>query len=324
MKPLVSILMPVYNAGSYLRPALQSVLDQTYENLELVVIDDGSTDGCIELVRDLLRDERVQLIQRPNGGKPAALNQAMRTMRGDYFAIQDADDLCAPERVAKQVAALEANPDVAGVFVGCDLILGEKRMAPQFAAKTRAECRKDIEAMRMPGHDPTVMFRTSMAGEFAFEESLPGCEGFDHILRVGEQFPLLVLGECLYSYRINPGSVTRSNGERIGRMVGRVKSRAAERRGTHSSAEDTGAVLRKGGHRGAEHGVVSHFLESVVNLKQAGRLGEALLTAGQCLRLHATDPYYYKPLVFCLIPLGALENYRRWKQNHRHQQPVTA
>jgi glycosyltransferase involved in cell wall biosynthesis len=308
--PLVSVLIPVYNAGPFLRPSLESVLRQSYTNLEIILIDDGSTDGCVDFVSDI-GDARVRVLRQANQGKPVALNRALDNLHGDFYAIQDADDLSHPKRLERQVGCLLKHPEVAGVFTGHDVIINGRRMAPRFAGKGAEACRVDVEEMRMPGHDPTVMYRVSDVIGIRFEPSLPGCEGFDHLLRVGEQFPLMVLGECLYSYRINTNSVTRKQSNRINELVGKVQQRAAERRGRTRALRpyDTQSSRQ---HRSIEHGVVSHFIESVMDLKRAAQLGLAFETSLRCLSMHPLDPLYYKPLLFALSPIVAINRYRRW------------
>src|SRR4051812_12561094 len=88
--PLVTIIMCVYNAGEYLRPALLSVLAQTYKEIDVVVVDDGSTDGCFEHIDDLLGDSRVRVYHQENATRPVALNRALELARGEFYAIQDA------------------------------------------------------------------------------------------------------------------------------------------------------------------------------------------------------------------------------------------
>lgn len=123
--PLVSVLIPTYNAGDYLRPAVISIINQTYRSLEIIVIDDGSTDNSINSIEDI-QDHRLQILRKENGGKPSALNLALGMIKGQFWMIQDADDLSYPERVEKQINALQDNPDLAAVFIGTDLIFKEK------------------------------------------------------------------------------------------------------------------------------------------------------------------------------------------------------
>jgi len=127
--PLVSVFIPVYNAGEYLRPALESIINQTYQHLEIIIINDGSTDGCMSRIANI-EDPRIIIIDQNNMGKANALNNAMKIMRGEYWLIQDADDLSYPQRVEKQVAFLEDNSDCAAVYVGNDILLNGKQFAP--------------------------------------------------------------------------------------------------------------------------------------------------------------------------------------------------
>jgi glycosyltransferase involved in cell wall biosynthesis len=307
--PTVSVLIPVYNAGKYLRPSVESVLSQSHKALDIIIIDDGSTDRCLETLSDL-NDSRVRIISQANRGKPAALNVALPLIRGEYFAIHDADDLSYPFRIEKQVAFLQKHKEIAGVLSGCDVIINDRRLAPQFSEKSVDECRKDIQCMRMPGHDPTIMYRTEMVREIPFETSLPGCEGFDHILRVGELYPLFRLGECLYSYRMNPNSVTWTQAQRISEMVEKVRMRALERRGIAHSASASG---KRNGLRVKEEGIITHFIESVLDFKRSGAFGDAVKVALECARLRRKDFLYYKPLLFSLIPAECIDIYRAAK-----------
>jgi Glycosyl transferase family 2 len=112
MPPLVTVLMAVHNGEPFVRQSLQSVLAQTYNEFELLVIDDASTDTTPEIVRRL-GDNRVRLIRNErNLGQVPSLNRGLREAQGEYVARLDADDICLSERLARQVAVLESNPAV--------------------------------------------------------------------------------------------------------------------------------------------------------------------------------------------------------------------
>src|SRR5688500_3733490 len=113
----VSVIMPVYNGERFLRDAVDSILRQTYRNFELIVVDDGSTDGTSQVLdryQDQDRRVRVHRHER-NGGIVAARNQGCRLAQGRFIAVMDADDISIPERLARQIAFLEANPDIVAV-----------------------------------------------------------------------------------------------------------------------------------------------------------------------------------------------------------------
>ncbi len=99
MEPgLVSVMMPAYNAERYIRPAMESLLAQTYSRWELIVVNDGSKDATAAIARSF-DDPRIRVIDQPNGGEASARNTALRTMRGEFVAFLDADDAYLPEHL---------------------------------------------------------------------------------------------------------------------------------------------------------------------------------------------------------------------------------
>jgi glycosyltransferase involved in cell wall biosynthesis len=114
MTPRVSIIVPAYNAAAYLPYAIDSVLAQTYQDWEIVIVDDGSTDNTravVDAYRSRLRD-RLQYIFQPNRGVSAARNHGIRAARGEFIALLDADDVWLPQRLELGVNALDADPAV--------------------------------------------------------------------------------------------------------------------------------------------------------------------------------------------------------------------
>lgn len=317
----VTVIVPAYNAGPYLREAVASALNQTHDDLDLIVVDDGSTDGSVQSVEEL-DDARLRIIRQANAGKSVAMNRALDEAQGQYYCILDADDTMHPERVARQLAALEANSDVAAVFCGHELLMGGRRLAPRLRAKSREDCRKDIEAMRMPAHDPTGMYRMSMVRDIRYEPALRIGQGLDYVLRVGEQWPMLVLEDCLYTYRVLNTSATRANVEQRRAAVHAVKCRAAERRQIDLKlSPQTGAKVTN---QDRDNGLSTHFMESVTDLKRLDRRPEAIETALVCARLHPLDPEYWKPFAISVLPAWALRMLGRTRGGARKRAPSTA
>ena len=310
--PLASLLIPVHDARPFVRAAVESALAQTWPALEVLVVDDGSTDGSLAAL-DGLDDPRLVVLRQENAGKSVALNRALEVARGEFFAVLDADDLCHPERVARQVALLRAEPDVAAAFCGYDLLVGGRRLAPRARDLDRAACAAAIERMAMPGHDPTALFRRALVDDLAFDPELRVGQGLDFVLRAGERSPLLVLGECLYSYRVHFGSNTRRGVERRLAYLARVFAKACERRGLPPErVEEQLAPLRAlGGNRLRDNNLAAHFMESALDLRRSGRAAEALRTGLACARLHPFDPHYHKALLYSLLPLALVAKLRR-------------
>jgi glycosyltransferase involved in cell wall biosynthesis len=313
--PLVSIVTCVYNAGEYLRPSILSIVNQTYRNLDIVIVDDGSTDGCLDSITDLLDDKRIRVFRQENATRPVALNRALALVQGEFYAIQDADDVSNPTRIQKQLAVMLSRPDLAAVFCGYWLLVNGKSIAPLFASKGEAECKADIDAFRIPAHDATGLFRLSMIRDMRYDSSLPYVEALDYLLRIGESHPMVVLGDCLYGYRMHQNSLTQSDPDRRERMVIKMLERAGERRGqSYTWAFPQG---RRSKFRSAnsllDNDIASVFVVSVLSQRQTNRRWSAINTGLQCARLHPFDPYYYKALVYALVPTRLLRFIRSAK-----------
>lgn len=324
-QPLVTVVMPVFNAGEYLRPAVLSVLGQTWSNWELIIIDDGSTDGCMATIADLA-DSRIQRFRQENAGKPAAMNRALARAKGEFWAILDADDIGYPRRLELQAHCLIDNPDVAGVFCGYDVILDGVSQAPVLKEKSREECAKDISQTLMPGHDPTAMYRRSMTAGFDYAEDLPIVEGFDFILRLGEARRFLAIKDVLYGYRIHFSSVTRRDPGRRNRMVVEVLRRVTARRGLPEAwLADIATGIGKGP-QDHDNGMLGHFTISVADQVLAGHRLGSLRTGLRCWRLRPLHLAYAKPLLYALFPRWLMRAYRRARarQQERRWAELTA
>src|SRR5690348_7082970 len=113
----VTVLMPVYNSEKYIWAAIHSVINQTWNDFELLIVNDGSTDGTQEIIKSFA-DDRIVLINQENGGVAKALNKGLMHAKGDYIARFDADDICFPDRLEEQVNFLDKHEDY--VVVGSD------------------------------------------------------------------------------------------------------------------------------------------------------------------------------------------------------------
>lgn len=115
--PAITVLMPAYNAAHYIGEAIASVLQQTFTDFELLIVNDGSTDDTLEII-DTFRDERIVVINQPNRGVADALNTGLLHARAPYIARFDADDICYPYRLEKQIRFLQDNPEY--ILVGSE------------------------------------------------------------------------------------------------------------------------------------------------------------------------------------------------------------
>ena len=125
--PLVSVLLPVYNAEPYLAAALESILKQDYRRLEIIAIDDGSRDRSLEIMRRYQQaDDRITIVSRENRGLIATLNEGLTLAKGDLIARMDADDISYPWRLSRQVSLFQRQPELALCGSGIDTLLGDR------------------------------------------------------------------------------------------------------------------------------------------------------------------------------------------------------
>ncbi|KKC27176.1 glycosyltransferase family 2 protein [Sphingomonas sp. SRS2] len=210
--PLVSIILPVFNAEKWLPSCVGSLLRQNYQHIEIVAIDDGSTDASAAILADLAaRDTRLRVISRPNRGLVATLNEALPLCRGDLIARMDSDDIAYPDRIGEQVRAFLADPQLA--LSGCryDVIYGRDRV--HRVDGLRCSTADDLAVMAryftMLLH-PTVMFRRSVIGEaeLRYDDNYPHAEDFDLFRRIARQHRTMITDRPLLAYRVHVESVS--------------------------------------------------------------------------------------------------------------------
>jgi glycosyltransferase involved in cell wall biosynthesis len=202
--------MPVLNAGAYLRPAIESVLAQRGPTLELVVVDDGSTDGSLELAESF-RDPRIVVVRNERrDGLAAALNLGLRRASGEFAARLDADDVARPERLARQVDFLRRHPRVALVGSQARLIDGSGAVIGAVERCCQEPTIRWYSVVDNPFIHSSVMFRRRdvLDGMGGYDESLRLCEDWDLWGRVLERHSACNLDEALVDYRFSLGSIT--------------------------------------------------------------------------------------------------------------------
>lgn len=204
-KPLVSVIMPVYNGEKYLEAAVRSVLESDYSELELLVVDDGSRDGSVEILQKFA-DHRLRLITNErNLGVAASLNRAIELSRGSFVARMDADDLCLRDRFSKQVEYLIRKPSV-GILGGqARSFSGEPRF-PKMPLSHEMIYAWSLFAC--PMIHPTVMWRREL--DLRYTEYPPTAEDYDLWVRCLRKTRLENLNTALIWYRQDFGVKKKS------------------------------------------------------------------------------------------------------------------
>jgi glycosyltransferase involved in cell wall biosynthesis len=222
MNPRVTVLMPAYNAGKYIAAAVGSVLDQTFSDFELLIVDDGSSDDTVSILLGF-SDPRIRIIRQEQGGVATALNTGLSHARGIYICRFDADDICFPHRLARQVHFLDGHPTYLVVGSDAEYISedGEHLFHFHCAGHTHKEI-SDRLYMNCPFIHSAVMYR---------KEAIIRAGGYSPLAHNFEDYLLWVnlasagkcfnLDEALIRVRINPASATideRWRGRRFSRL----------------------------------------------------------------------------------------------------------
>jgi GT2 family glycosyltransferase len=211
--PLVSVALPVYNGEKYLAEALDSILAQTFTNFEFIIVDDGSTDNSLFILREYeQKDSRIRLISRENRNVAATLNEIMFLARGKWFARMDQDDIALPQRFERQLAWLEAT--------GADITSSWIRRFGT-SDKRIIKLRQTDEAIKMemlfcsPFAHPSVIVRTSMIKELMYDEIRWEAEDYDLWERAAEAgWKMTNIPEVLLYYRMHPEQISSKKANR--------------------------------------------------------------------------------------------------------------
>lgn len=201
--PLVSVILPIYNAGAYLRPAIDSILAQTLQDFELILVDDCSTDSSLAVARSYETDPRViVLANAQNKGRSFSDNLGADHARGRYIAKMDADDIALPHRLQTQLEFMEKNPTVGltSCFMKC---FGETSILYEYPIS--ADAVRAFILFNMPVANPTAFFRRSLLSEhgLCYDDTIQDTFGEDYefIARVAQVVPIVNQPEILLHYR---------------------------------------------------------------------------------------------------------------------------
>ena len=195
--PYVSVIIPVFNGAKYLRQAIESALAQTYEAIEVVVIDDGSTDGTGEMVKRSFSS--VRYCFQENAGTGAARNRGIAMAQGSFFAFLDADDIWLKDKLTIQMASFHNNPET-------EIVFGHVKQfhSPELdeTTKSKIHCPDEV----MPGFLPCTMLikRDSFFHVGLFETSWQVGQDVSWIMRAKEQgLPMIMLPDLVYKRRLH-------------------------------------------------------------------------------------------------------------------------
>jgi len=251
----VSVVIPVYGVQQYIAATVQSVLDQTYQNLEVILVDDGSPDRSVEICKTFT-DPRIRIIRQKNQGVSAARNTGIHNATGDYIAFLDGDDLWVPEKIAKHVEHLERSPEVGISFSYSAFINGEGEPLGIYQTAKTQDITPGYVLCRNPiGNGSTPVIRREVLAAIRHEEV--GADGqvhpvyFDRTIHNMEDvecwlrmaalthWKLEGIPEALTLYRIHANGHSAKIDKQVAaleRVIEKVRGYAPEVIATHGNA----------------------------------------------------------------------------------------
>jgi len=214
--PLVSVVTASYNMEQYVCKAVDSVLGQDYPNIEIIVVNDGSTDDTRDRLAIYDNDDRVTVIHQQNLGQTVAKNKGLAAARGEYVGFCDADNIWLPEKLTRQVPLLQSRPKVGVVYGNIALIDGDGKPLPH--PKTKRYSGRITAKLLV---DNFVTFNTTLVSRHlleevgGFDEDLRMAIDYDLWLRISLDHEFLYLDQPLVEYRIWGGQMSHRTGERM-------------------------------------------------------------------------------------------------------------
>ena len=215
---LVSVIVPAFNAEQTINETLLSVRNQTHRNLDIIVVDDGSTDRTYQISSDHAQvDSRIRVIQHPNGGVAAARNRGIEEARADLIAPIDADDLWRPAKIARQLRAKRAAGDEVALVYTWSAFIDEdsKVIEGEATASFAGDVLLPLVYGNFVGNGSTALMCKSILKELGgYDSSLrarqaQGCEDWSLFIRIAERAHFAVVPDYLTGYRQAPNAMSR-------------------------------------------------------------------------------------------------------------------
>jgi glycosyltransferase involved in cell wall biosynthesis len=245
--PKVSVIVPAYNSGDLVRRAIESACAQTYEDYEVIVVDDGSTDDTWDAIQRAAEARpKVRAIRAAHAGLAAARNRAIAEMRGEWIALLDADDVWLPEKLQRCMDYLGEHPEFSIVYTPMDPVLADGRRMKGHSKACHSGPLTEKLFHSIFIHDPAAVFHKRVIEECGpFDESLPVCVGHEFWLRVSTKFEFGLIDEPLALRRWSSDSLTRSDRARARRIKSAMLERFYFERGGREMLTDGKRALRR-------------------------------------------------------------------------------
>lgn len=208
--PTVTVLMSVHNAERYVSSSIKSILSQTFRDFEFLIFEDASTDNSLQAIKEIC-DPRIKLIENSEQmGLSANLNRGLKLARGEYIARMDADDISLVDRLARQVAFMQENPDV-GVCGSAAIEVDDADRTIRVRKVRSGKCLERWVWMPSPLIHPTVMFKKKIAQQFSYDVAFIAAQDYELWLRMySAGVTIDNVSEILLRYRVHGENASSS------------------------------------------------------------------------------------------------------------------
>ena len=215
-EPILSVIMPVYNAERFVSKAIMSILNQTFDNLELILIDDGSSDHSLAQIQSI-SDDRIKLFRNDkNRGIVYSRNKGLSLAKGDFIGMFDADDVAYPEKFEEQISFLQQNKDYGMVGSWANFIdENDNRLPGGWKLKAPPQMIPSIMLFKNYFLQSAVLYRKECISRFSFRDGLDILEDYMIWLEVISEFKAWNLQKPLVHYRVHDGGVTKSKSKEM-------------------------------------------------------------------------------------------------------------
>ena len=237
--PLVSVIVPVFNRQSLIADAVGSLVRQTVQDIEIIVVDDGSSDGSAD-VAERAGDDRVRIVGHGrNCGIPAARNSGLEAACGRYVAWLDSDDVAHPQRLERQLQFLERHPEIAlaGSAAGRITAQGRRRLGARVPFRSHETLCASL-LFRSPFQQSSIIGRADVLKAYEYRAEYPVCEDLDMFIRVSRDHRVANLGQALVDRRVHNGQIGRSEGAAVRECKKRLLAPLLEELGIELSDVD--------------------------------------------------------------------------------------
>lgn len=215
-QPLVSVVMPAYNSAGYIEPAIRSILDQTYPFIELIVVDDASTDETTSIIQRLSDDKRIIVAtNETNLGIVHSRNKGISMAQGAFIAIMDSDDISLPDRLERQVSYMQKHPELGAIGSFYHVIDGDSAHITSVTVPYQPKDTATFLLFNVCFCHSTLMMRGDIARSFLYRPGFDIIEDYELAYRISRKYPVGNLPEYTVLYRVHGTNISIEKKQRL-------------------------------------------------------------------------------------------------------------